>query len=91
VALRVRISKAAHAEIENLWLAILIDEDVRRLQIAVNEPALVRVLHPGIAELRRGAVKLHSASSPTSSRPVEYHARITLRATMRCGISCSAS
>jgi hypothetical protein len=49
--LGVRISYARDAEIEDLGLAALVHQDVGRLQIAVNDAALVGVVH-GVADAR---------------------------------------
>ena len=47
--LRVAVGDARHAEVEDLRLAGLVDEDVARLEIAMDQAALVRVLH-GVAD-----------------------------------------
>ena len=48
-ALHVGARRARDAEIEDLRLAAFCDQDVGRLQIAVDDAALVRVLH-GVRE-----------------------------------------
>ena len=45
VAVKVRAQDTGHAEVEQLGDAFGGDEDVRRLQIAVNDEAAVRVGH----------------------------------------------
>ena len=46
---RVAVGEARDAEIEDLGLAALVDQDVAGLQVAVDEAALVRVLY-GVAD-----------------------------------------
>lgn len=44
------IHYASYAEIENLWLSRLVDQNIAWLKIAVDNPSLVRVLD-GVANL----------------------------------------
>src|SRR5262245_47914234 len=48
--LSVAVGDARHAKIENLGLAVLIHKDIARLEIAMNQAPLVRVMN-GIANL----------------------------------------
>ena len=56
------IGYACDAEIQNLWMAILIDHDVGGLQIAVNDAALVGVMNR-VADLS------HELEAPCSGQP----------------------
>ena len=140
--LRVTVGEPGDAEVQNLRLAVFADQNVRRFQITMDQPALVRMLHriadsrhqlqPLLhVELMRVAIfqqglpphQLHRKKrlSPEGrlgrARVVNLRnprmlqasqslclvletpehftgrepARMTFSATVRCGISCSAS
>ena len=70
---QVGVDRAGQAEVEDLRLSRRIDEDVRRLQIAMDDALLVRVLD-GVADLREQLSRSASdsfrrATSSFSGRP----------------------
>ena len=52
-SLRVTVSCARDAEIEDLWLSRFIDQDVPGFEIAMDQPSLMRVMN-GFGNLRHG-------------------------------------
>ena len=76
---RVHSRHPGDAEVGDLRAALLVEEDVGRLQVAVNEPVPVRVREPG-GDLRRD---LSASPRPAAGRPGRDAPRACLPASAR--------
>ncbi len=83
--LDVGVRRPGHAEVEDLRLAVLVDQDVVRLEVPVNDALEVRVLH-GVAHLDEEFQTLMGAEAlglrVVQQRPAldELHGEVGLRA-----------
>ena len=63
----VAVGETRDAEVEDLRLTRLVDQDVARLEVAMDDAALVGVLH-GVADLRHQLEPLRASSTQAPAR-----------------------